>query len=238
MALGISNPRLPDAGESRGRNRDRMVAAILDAAREVMREEGVAALNLNEVARRVGVRTPSLYEYFPGKDAVYDALFKVGVRLWSHRVEELRGTEFGSPWELLRAIFEAYLDFADEHPEMYQLIHERHVPGFEPSPESLAESVRLTEAGVEAIKEWIDRGDLVAGLSADEAFDLVIAMMHGLTGAHVANQPGDRSPDSRFRRLLPAAIVLFEAAWSPAAATCRPTEGRLQRSGKRERRRD
>lgn len=218
MALGHSTARLPATSERRQHQRDRMVAAILDAAREVMREEGVAALNLNEVARRVGVRAPSLYEYFPGKDALYDALFKVGVRLWAQRVEELRAADFGSPWELLRAMLEAYLDFADENPEMYQLIHERHVPRFEPSPESLAESVRLTEAGVEAIKEWTDRGELIAGMSPDEASDLVIAVMHGLTGAHVANEPGNRSPESRFRRLLAAAVALFQAAWSPQAA--------------------
>jgi hypothetical protein len=34
------------------------------------------------VARRVGTRAPSLYEYFPGgKMAIYDALFRLGVQL-------------------------------------------------------------------------------------------------------------------------------------------------------------
>lgn len=201
-----------------------MVAAILEAARQVMREEGVAALSLQEVARRVGVRAPSLYEYFAGKNALYDALFRVGVRLWGERVAEIRAAEFGSPWELLRAISEAYVDFGDDHPEMYKLIHERHVPGFEPSAESLAESVQLTQMGVEALKSWMDKGALVTELSAEEAFDLVIVVLHGLTGAHVADKPGQRSPASRFRRLIPAAVALFQAAWTPRPA-------RLERAG-------
>ena len=46
--------------ERRQRNRQEMIQAILDVSREVMREEGVAALNLNEVARRLKMKTPSL----------------------------------------------------------------------------------------------------------------------------------------------------------------------------------
>lgn len=212
MSLGTRPAR---AAERRRRYRDEMVTAILDASRDVMREQGVAALNLQEVARRVGVRAPSLYQYFDSKDALYDALFRLGVRLWAEYVEDIRVRQYGSPWELLRAIFEAYFDFADEHPEMYQLIHERHVPGFEPSDESLAESVRLTEEGIDAITEWIDRGEMDPGLPPDQAFDLVIAVMHGLVGGHVANDPADRGTESRFRRLLPAAVEMFRAAWTP-----------------------
>ena len=52
--------------ERRQRNRQEMIQAILDVSREVMREEGVAALNLNEVARR-------LNRYFPdGIQCIHD----------------------------------------------------------------------------------------------------------------------------------------------------------------------
>src|SRR5215469_18667450 len=75
--------------ERRQRNREEMKNAILEAARQVMREEGVAALNLQTVARRVGVRAPSLYEYFSGKMAIYDALFRMGIRLFAQRSIQL-----------------------------------------------------------------------------------------------------------------------------------------------------
>ena len=52
-----------------------MRRAILAAARAVMREQGVAALSLREVARRVQMQAPSLYAYFPSKMALCDALF-------------------------------------------------------------------------------------------------------------------------------------------------------------------
>src|SRR5919206_702435 len=88
--------RVLTPSERRQRDRDEMTAAILDVAREIMREHGVAALNLNEVARRVGVKTPSLYEYFPGKAALYDELFRLGLRLYAeHSDRAMAGARDG-----------------------------------------------------------------------------------------------------------------------------------------------
>src|SRR5260221_4315228 len=94
--------------ERRQRNREEMKNAILEAARQVMREEGVVALNLQEVARRVGVRAPSLYEYFPGKMALYVALFRMGVLLYAERMN--RFTEsIESFWGRAQAGLENYM---------------------------------------------------------------------------------------------------------------------------------
>src|SRR5215472_6791924 len=99
------------AATRRRRHRAEVVGVILDAARAVMREQGVAALNLNEVARRVGMRTPSLYEYFDGKMALYDALFALGVRLFRERMGAVFAADL-APGARLRAAIEAYLRFA------------------------------------------------------------------------------------------------------------------------------
>ncbi len=58
----------------RQRNRDLMVQSILETARSIMRDEGVAALTMQELARRLDMRAPSLYHYFAGKMDIYDAL--------------------------------------------------------------------------------------------------------------------------------------------------------------------
>src|SRR5260370_42315563 len=128
--------------ERRQRNREEMNNATLEAAGEVMREEGVAALNLQEVARRVGVRAPSLYEYFPGKMALYDALFLMGVRLYAERMNHFTEST-DSFWGRAQAGLENYMMFAQEYPELYQLVQERPVPGFVPSEEIMEQSPRL-----------------------------------------------------------------------------------------------
>ena len=44
------------------------------------RAGGAAALNLTEVAARVGLRQRTLYQYFSSRNAVYDAWFEWGRR--------------------------------------------------------------------------------------------------------------------------------------------------------------
>jgi AcrR family transcriptional regulator len=197
---------------NRDRNREEMKATILDAARAVMREEGVAALNLQEVARRVGVRAPSLYEYFPGKAAIYDALFRMGVRLFAEHSQLFSQTSL-SFWDRSRASLEHYMSFAQEYPELYQLVFERPVPGFVPSEESMNESRRLLERSDQIIEQGLEHGSLVLGISTTQARDLFIAMMHGLTALHMANEPHIPVGSGRFGSLIPAANALFRAAW-------------------------
>jgi AcrR family transcriptional regulator len=200
--------------ERRQRNREEMKKAILEAARQVMREEGVAALNLQEVARRVGVRAPSLYEYFPGKMALYDALFRMGVRLYAERMRRL-SEGIDSFWARYQAGLENYMTFAQECPELYQLIQERPVPGFVPSEESMAESRQLLTMTDEIVGKGIERGSIALGITSEQARDLSLAMMHGLTALHMANEPELPVGSGRFGSLIPAALALFRAAWEP-----------------------
>src|SRR5713226_1462776 len=104
----MNSKRALSPKERRQRNRQEMMTAIIDAARAVMREEGVAALNLHEVARRVGLRAPSLYEYFSGKMALYDALYRFGIRLYAAGRERLAPitAHHASFWEHARGELE------------------------------------------------------------------------------------------------------------------------------------
>jgi AcrR family transcriptional regulator len=198
--------------ERRQRNREEMMNAILDAARQVMREEGVAALNLQEVARRVGVRAPSLYEYFPGKMAIYDALFRMGARIYAERMHRLNEST-DSFWARSQAGLENYMSFAQEYPELYQLVFERPVPGFVPSEESMNESRELLGRADQILEQGLEHGSLVLGISPVQARDLFIAMMHGMTALHMANEPDIPVGSGRFGSLIPAALALFRAAW-------------------------
>ena len=52
------------------------VAAVLEAAARILEERGFAGYTTNAVALRAGVSIGSLYQYFPGKDAVTAALIE------------------------------------------------------------------------------------------------------------------------------------------------------------------
>jgi AcrR family transcriptional regulator len=61
---------------ARPRNADgqRTRQAILDAALDLFGEKGFFGTSLRDVAAAVGVRESALYNYFPGKDALFEAL--------------------------------------------------------------------------------------------------------------------------------------------------------------------
>ena len=62
----------------RERRRDRTREEILDAARKVLLQNGVAAMTLEAVAKEAGMSKTGLYYYFPSKDAlVFELVFGV-----------------------------------------------------------------------------------------------------------------------------------------------------------------
>lgn len=58
----------------RNANGQRTRQAILDAALDLFAEKGFFGTSLRDVAAAVGVRESALYNYFPGKDALFDAI--------------------------------------------------------------------------------------------------------------------------------------------------------------------
>src|SRR5687767_6920045 len=206
------SPSFPSPAERRQRNREEVRAAILEAARAVMREQGVAALSLREVARRVRMQAPSLYAYFPSKMALYDALFLLAVRL---RVEYRERADEGLDdfWDRLHARFESYMRFAQENPELYQLAFERPVPGFVPSAQSLEEAFRVPIGFEHFLAEAVASGQIVLDMPMVQARDLLIGMIHGLTAQHMANEPHLPIGSGRFGSQIPAAVALFRAKW-------------------------
>ena len=194
----------------RQRNREATIQSILDAARAIMRTQGVAALSMQELARRMDMRAPSLYNYFSGKMEIYDTLFRLGFTLYDeHRREVLKDAK--SIHHEIRLSIEAYMSFALEHPELYQLCFERPVPGFIPSKASLELSFGLLYQAydrVNALRELLE-----TDLSSQQLADTVIAITHGLTALHLANEPDLPIGQGRFGSLIPVVVSILEKAW-------------------------
>ena len=86
-----------------------LVAAILEAATQVLAREGAARFTTARVAEKAGVSVGSLYQYFPNKAAI---LFRLQSDEWRQTVGMLRGIlEDASqpPLERLRALVHAFV---------------------------------------------------------------------------------------------------------------------------------
>ncbi|WP_420628529.1 TetR/AcrR family transcriptional regulator [Candidatus Leptofilum sp.] len=188
------------------------IETILRIAREEMQANGVAALSLGVIAKRIGMRTPSLYTYFDSKHAIYDELFRRGFLEFGRRMDE-RPYQDGTLQENLESSMATYMRFAQENPDLYQLMFQRPVPGFVPSEESMAVSLaRLNMARSQFAYIW-ESGEIDTELTFEEARDLYIAFQHGLTELHLANNPDLPVGQGRFGKLITQAAQMIVAAW-------------------------
>lgn len=49
---------------------------ILDKALELFSTQGYDSVSVGEIAKAVGIKAPSLYNHFPSKQAIFDAIMK------------------------------------------------------------------------------------------------------------------------------------------------------------------
>ena len=202
-----------DPVDIRSRKRDWTRAEIVAAAWELAGREGLAALSLRELAARVEMRAPSLYTYFPSKNDLYDAMYAQGMRQFA---EQMSNSPPGrSAQEALRNRARTFVGAAVRDPFRYELLFQRPVPGFAPSPESLA----IGLAGLADTRRMAE----AAGLRGQQAFDLFMATTRGLAGMQIANEPGG----DRWVRLVDEAvdILLTHYASSDRKRSGRPRKG-------------
>jgi AcrR family transcriptional regulator len=176
---------------------------IIEAAWALVRERGLAALSLRDLAARVGMRAPSLYQYFPSKHAIYDAMFEEGAREALAQVP-LTDALGSDAREALRTAAHKFFDFATSDPARAQLLFMRTIPGFEPSQHAYAPAVALIDALAAFLAHF--------GITDPDAVDLWTAMTAGLIMQQLANDPGgdrwgrliDRSVDRYLADMLPS----------------------------------
>ena len=199
------------------------IEEILDRGLQVMAEDGVAALSLAEVARRMGMRPPSLYQYFPSKLAVYDALFERGARQTLAVVQPYQSRIAENPLEGLAAAQAAWNDWVMANPVLAQLLYWRPVPGFEPSPKAYQPALQLYDLGRAALQAAVDAGQLAPAAVSDEGDALYTILMAGVISQQLANEPAATAATGRFTRLTPTVLDMFVRYYAPTPGV--PKEG-------------
>jgi AcrR family transcriptional regulator len=194
-----------------------MVEAILAAARAVMRERGVAALNLNEVARRVRLRPQSLAEYFPTKSALYDALYLRAGALFRDG-DERAYRDHPPGWAQIEAWFANRIALADEHPDLHHLLIDAPVPDYVPADRGMEATQALLAGARRMVAEAIAAGAMAPGMPEERATDLLLALRHGLVAERLGKRRVVPPGSDRFDALVPEAVHLVRAAWAPAGS--------------------
>ncbi len=142
------------------------------------------------------MKAPSLYSYFASKAAIYDAMFAQG-QVEFAEIAEPFPADVPMDREAFRAANRAFFDFCISDPLRYQLLFQRTIPGFVPSPASYALAVANLDRLAEGLRS--------VGVDDPRCVDLWTAIMTGLTDQQVSNDPGG----TRWATLLDEAVDMF-----------------------------
>jgi AcrR family transcriptional regulator len=97
---------------------------IVAVARELLEQEGPAALTMRRLGERLGIRAPSLYKHLPDKAALEAAIIATGFEDAAAAFEDA----VDGAADPLAAFTIAYRAFALAHPHLYRLMTDQPLP--------------------------------------------------------------------------------------------------------------
>jgi AcrR family transcriptional regulator len=180
-----------------------LVAAVLEAAAQVLAKEGAQRFTTARVAEKAGVSVGSLYQYFPNKAAI---LFRLQSDEW-RRTSELLTSIFEDrekpPLVRLRLLVRAFIRSECEEAELRVALADA-APLYRDAPEA-SEARAGSEQAVEAfMRETAPAASEVARRLAGE---LVMTTLSAL-GKHVSETP---RPDAEIESYANAVADMFSA---------------------------
>ncbi|MFF0201393.1 TetR/AcrR family transcriptional regulator [Streptomyces sp. NPDC005017] len=180
-------------------------AACLRAARELLEEDGSAALSMRAVARRAGVSATAPYRHYEDRDALVSAVAAEGYRELAGQLAAAHPAP--STPDDLAAVAAAYVRFALDHPAMFRAMFAE--PCDPASEERVAATAVITEYVQGVVRAAFPGAGDVSALATT-----VWALVHGLAFLHLDGKLDSSTPEVVDGRVRASVHALFSV--SPA----------------------
>lgn len=156
-------------------NKPDVRAQIVRTARELLEEDGFAALSMREVARRAGVTHQAPYHHFTDREAILAEVVTEGFTELADVLQAANSTHIeGHPRETILSSGQAYIGFALTHPGVFRIM-------FRPDLCDPSRFERVRETGEHAFAQLGELVRLVYGHDVDPTIlALFWAQVHGL----------------------------------------------------------
>jgi len=121
--------------DRREREREEVRGRIVDAARELFLSEGYEAVTMRKIADRIEYSPTAIYFHFRDKDALIREVCDTDYRALAHQLTAL--AEIKDPFDRLRQIGRAYVEFGVKYPNHYRLMFMTPHPPMDPDSFSI-----------------------------------------------------------------------------------------------------
>ncbi|MCX2741718.1 TetR/AcrR family transcriptional regulator [Pontibacter anaerobius] len=142
--------------ERKKRHKEEVRASILEAAWQLVVQDGWQALSIRKIAEAIEYSVPVIYDHFANKEAILLELTKQGFRKLNEALIKAK-QQAQSPEEQIEAMAYTYWRFAFENTAYYQVMYGLGIPSCE-TVNQISELSTFSELILEPIKELIASG--------------------------------------------------------------------------------
>jgi AcrR family transcriptional regulator len=169
------------------RQKEELKAKILQAAKALFMEKGFEETSIRNIAEKIEYSPTTLYLYFKDKDEIFHALHTEGFTLLNQYFRPL--IHVSDPFERLKAINKAYINFAKENGELYDLMFILNSPmkSVEKEEGEWKEGRRAFEFLIGTVTECIQKG-YFQGMNPEVLAFTLWSMVHGICSLEIRNR--------------------------------------------------
>ncbi len=102
---------------------------ILDAALEILYQEGFNDLSMRKIARKTKMTAANIYNYFTSKDEIYLAIQTRGFADMAEQFRKIADSD-ADPRRKVEKMIRAYIDFGTGNPDQYEIMFTRNTPKY------------------------------------------------------------------------------------------------------------
>lgn len=157
---------------------------ILQAATEIIEQEGLEGLSAREIASRINYSPGTLYNVFENLD---DLLLTIEARLLDRLAERLAATDTsGPPQDQVARLAAVYFAFSQESPKLWNLLIEHRLPSGRAVPPWYQEKLESLLVPLQAALAPLLKPAKSDG--SQDAARTLWASIHGVTALAAANK--------------------------------------------------
>jgi AcrR family transcriptional regulator len=183
---------MPKRRPARSYHHGDLKAALVEAAAEILRKEGLEALTLRAVARKAGVSQAAPYRHFADRRALMAAVAEVGFQRLQQAM--MQAMQSGQGRLGLKGVALAYIRFALDNPAEYRLMFGPEVAKTDDLPE-LQETGRDVLGFVAAGMSQLQQAGLIGPGDPNLMAAATWATLHGLAMLILDRQTEGVAPD-------------------------------------------
>ncbi len=182
--------------ERRQRQKEEVKNDIICTAWQMVKKEGWQALSIRKIADAIEYSVPVIYDHFENKDAILLEFSKKGFMILSAKIIEAKD-RYKEPEEQIKAMADAYWNFAMDNKEHYQLMFGIGMPCCEIS-KAMPEQEKFRSLVLQPIDDVIKKSGRT-DINSCLKYHTFWSVMHGLISIKII---GNSAIDEELNKMV------------------------------------